>query len=157
MIGQYDIFPTILDCAGFGNVTIENTPGHSFAPHLKGQSLHNWRDEVYFEQEESRGIRTPKYAYWKRLQEFGPPQLYDVESDPGQDHNLFGPGHQDIVNELDQKLTEFFNGYADPQYDLWKGGKTKSFTARTKEVNKLLKNPWQADDKVNKPLFIDRV
>jgi len=155
MIGQYDIFPTILDCVGFGNVKIENTPGHSFAPHLKGQSLDNWKDEVYFEQEESRGIRTPKYAYWKRLQGFGPAQLYDVESDPGQNYPLFG--HEDIVDELDQKLTEFFNGHADPQYDLWKSGKTKSFTGRTKAVNELIKTiHWELDDTFKKP-FSEKV
>ncbi len=156
IIGQYDILPTILDHAGFGNVTIENTPGHSFAPHLKGQSLGEWRDEVYFEQEESRGIRTAKYAYWKRLQGFGPAQLYDVENDPGQDHNLIGTGHQDIAEELDQKLVEFFNRYADPQYDLWRHGKTKSFTGRTKIVNQQIGIGWELDKTDKKP-FSEKV
>jgi arylsulfatase A-like enzyme len=154
MIGQYDIFPTILDYAGFGNVTIEKSPGHSFTPYLKGQLLHNWRNEVYFEQEESRGIRTAKYAYWKRLQGFGPAQLFDVESDPGQYKPLFG--HQEVVDELDQKLTEFFNKYADPQYDLWRGGKTKSYTGRTEAVNKQTNIGWELDPTV-KPLFFEKV
>ena len=149
MIGQYDIFPTILDYAGFGNVMIENTPGRSFVPHLKGQSLDNWSNEVYFEQEESRGIRTSRYVYWKRLQGFGPAQLYDVVSDPGQNYPLFG--HEDIVDELDQKLTEFFNRYADPQYDLWRGGKTKSYTGRTKIVNERTNIGWELDDSPKKP------
>jgi len=158
MIGQYDIMPTILDKAGFGNVTIDNTPGHSFASYLKGQPLANWRDEIYFEQEESRGIRTPKFAYWKRLQGFGPALLYDVESDPGQDQNLFGQyGYENIVRELDQKLTAFFDQYADPKYDLWKkGGKTKSYTGRTKGVNDMFKTGWEWD-KSDKPLFKETV
>ena len=158
MIGQYDIMPTILDNAGFGNVTIDNTPGHSFASYLKGQPLANWRDEIYFEQEESRGIRTPKFAYWKRLQGFGPALLYDVESDPGQDQNLFGqPGYEDIVRELDQKLTAFFDQYADPKYDLWKkGGKTKSYTGRTDAVNKLTNIGWEPDFTI-RPLFSESI
>jgi arylsulfatase A-like enzyme len=153
MVGQYDMMPTILDHAGFGNVTIDNTPGHSFAPHLKGQPLANWRDDVYFEQEESRGIRTPRFAYWKHLQkEFGPALLYDVESDPGQDQNLFGqPRYEGIVNELDQKLAAFFDRYADPKYDLWKGGKTKSFTGRTDIVNKLFHVGWALDPTIRPP------
>ena len=158
MIGQYDIMPTILDNAGFGNVTIDNTPGHSFASYLKGQPLANWRDEIYFEQEESRGIRTPKFAYWKRLQGFGPALLYDVESDPGQDQNLFGQsGYEDIERELDQKLTAFFDQYADPKYDLWKkGGKTKSYTGRTNAVNKLTNIGWELDPTI-RPLFVESI
>lgn len=155
MIGQYDIMPTILDHAGFGNVTIDNTPGHSFASHLTGQPLANWRDDVYFEQEETRGIRTPRFAYWKHLKGFGTALLYDVESDPGQDQNLFGqPGYEGIVNELDQKLTAFFDRYADPKYDLWKGGKTKSFTGRTAAVNKITNVGWALDPTIW-PLFTE--
>jgi len=157
MIGQYDIFPTILDHLGFGNVRIENTPGHSFSPHLKGQSLQDWSNEVYFEQEESRGIRTSRYAYWKRLNDyFGPALLFDVVNDPGQNKPLILSEHKDIVDELDKKLNEFFNRYSDPQYDLWRGGKTKSYTGRTKLVNDLFKTDWEWD-KSDKPLFIDSV
>jgi arylsulfatase A-like enzyme len=155
MVGQYDIMPTILDCAGFGDVEIANSPGRSFARQLRGEALEGWGDEVYFEQEESRGIRTPKFAYWKRLKGFGPAELFDVEKDPGQNHNLFGqPGYDDVVRELDQKLTAFFERYADPKYDLWKGGKTKSFTGRTAIVNKMTKIGW-AQDSTIWPLFKD--
>jgi len=155
MVGQYDIMPTILDWTGFGNVKIDNTPGRSFARLLRGEEMEGWGDEVYFEQEESRGIRTPKFAYWKRLQGFGPAQLFDVETDPGQNRNLFGqPGYDDVVRELDQKLTSFFERYADPKYDLWKGGKTKSFTGRTAIVNKMTNIGW-ALDPATRPLFQD--
>jgi arylsulfatase A-like enzyme len=156
MIGQYDIFPTILDHLGFGNVTIKNTPGRSFSPHLKGESLPNWNNEVYFEQEESRGIRTSNYAYWKRLNKFGPAQLFNVKNDPGQNIPLTLLEHRDIVDQLDGKLTEFFNRYVDPQYDLWGGGKTKSYTGRTKIVNDNFNTDWQWD-KSDKPLFIETV
>jgi arylsulfatase A-like enzyme len=155
MVGQYDIMPTILDWAGFGSVKIADSPGRSFARLLRGEVLEGWGDEVYFEQEESRGVRTPKFAYWKRLQGFGPAQLFDVETDPGQNRNLFGqPGYDDVVRELDQKLTAFFERYADPKYDLWKGGKTKSFTGRTAIVNKLTNIGW-AQDPTTRPLFQD--
>ena len=147
--------PTILDCAGFGDVEIANSPGRSFARQLREEALEGWGDEVYFEQEESRGIRTHKFAYWKRLQGFGPAELFDVENDPGQNRNLFGqPGYDDVVRELDQKLTAFFERYTDPKYDLWKGGKTKSFTGRTAIVNKMTKIGW-AQDSTIRPLFKD--
>ena len=108
---------------------------------------------VYFEQEESRGIRTKKFSYWKRLNGFGPAQLFDMKNDPQQNNNLAGkPEHADTVRELDQKLTAFFDRYADPKYDLWKGGKTKSFTGRTAIVNKLTKVGW-AQDSTIRPSF----
>ncbi len=158
MIGQYDIMPTILDCAGYGNVEIANCPGRSFAPHLIGGPLQGWRKEVYFEQEESRGIRTSRFAYWKRLPGFEskwPPVLFDMERDPEQNVNLAGePEYDDVVRELDDSLTAFMDRYADSQYDLWKSGKTKSFTARTAGVNEFYGTHWEADYTV-KPPFQD--
>jgi hypothetical protein len=51
--------------------------------------------------------------------------------DPGQRVNLYGdPKYSDTIKELDTKLTEFFNKYADPKYDLWKGGSGKAFVVR---------------------------
>jgi arylsulfatase A-like enzyme len=157
MIGQYDILPTLLDFAGFGNVPIANTPGRSFAPYLINQQMADWPDEIYYEQEESRGIRTGRYAYWKRLKSDWKPSLFDIQSDPGQYNDLYGKsGYENLVAELDDKVNAFFTRYSDPQYDLWKQGMTKSYTSRTEHMDQYYGMNWQMDNKT-KPQFIDTV
>lgn len=160
MIGQYDIMPTLLDAAGFGNVTVANSPGRSFMPYLYNKSLPAWHDEIYYEQEETRGIRTTMYAYWKRLhtgKAAWKPALFDIQGDPGQYKDLYGkPGYETIVAELDAKVNAFFARYADPQYDLWKQGKTKSYTSRTAHIDQAYGMSWQPDYGT-KPLFADTV
>ena len=48
MINQFDVFPTVLDYLGLGELSIENSPGKSFAPVLRGEAM-DWQDEVFFE------------------------------------------------------------------------------------------------------------
>ena len=115
MIGQYDLVPTIIDYLGYGDVTIENSPGRSFSHALKGINMSEWEKDVFYEQEETRGIRTPEFAYWKRISGIGEPELYDMQKDPGQTINVYGnPEYASVVKELDQKLTSFFAEYVDP-------------------------------------------
>lgn len=138
LIGQYDLAPTITEWAGASGVGYPGSPGRSFAPTLRGEAQPDWHEAVFFEQEESRGIRTERFAYWKRLQEAGgwwrslgydwdgSPVLYDMETDPGQLHNLAGdPAYSAVVADLDERLEAFFGRNADPAYDLWRGGAAK--------------------------------
>jgi arylsulfatase A-like enzyme len=155
MIGQYDFLPTVLDYAGFGKVPIANTPGRSYARHIRGETLANWGEDVFFEQEESRGVRTRKFAYWKRMPRFGAPALFDIEKDPDQNNDIHGdPDYKDVERELDQKVTAFWAKYANPEYDLWQHGKTKSFTGRTSFMDKVKKVDWE-EDRTPKPAFKD--
>ena len=63
LIGQYDIMPTILDHLGVNDIEIEGSPGKSFAKILRGQeSTVQFRDAVYIESEETRGVRTDQYG-----------------------------------------------------------------------------------------------
>lgn len=160
MIGQYDIMPTLLDVAGFGNVTVANTPGRSFAPHLVNKPLSGWPEEIYFEQEETRGIRTTKYAYWKRRHSdkaVWKPSLFDIQRDPGEYRDLYGKaGYDQVIAELDVRVDAFFARYSDPQYDLWHQGNTKSYTDRTRHIDEAYGMPWQPDYST-KPLFVDKV
>ena len=41
--------------------------------------------------------------------------------------NLFGQaGYEPIQSELAAQLLKFFDTYADPEYDIWKGGRSKA-------------------------------
>ncbi len=124
-VNQFDIFPTLLDYLSIDNAQIEKTPGRSFAPMLAGKPV-DWTDEAYFEFVTVRAIRTPHWKFMKRFDRQEPDTLSDMQADPGETRNLVNLSeYTDIAAELDEKLTEFFNGYADPRYDLWRGGTAK--------------------------------
>jgi hypothetical protein len=50
-----------------------------------------------------------------------------IKNDPHERFNLYGqPKQQQIQAQLAQRLDAFFQKYADPQYDIWHGGKSKA-------------------------------
>ena len=66
---------------------------------------------------------------WKYVARFldGPFELYDMRADPQERFNLYGqPGSDGKRTELAGQLGEFFDRHADPQYDIWKGGRSKA-------------------------------
>ncbi|MGI9287770.1 MAG: sulfatase family protein, partial [Pseudomonadales bacterium] len=143
LIGQYDIPVTILDYLGIGDVQFDGGPGRSFVGILRNKPT-AWKNEVYYEQEESRGVRTPEYAYWKRLKTTGKNELYDMQSDPGQHHNLYTDlAYKPVIAELDNKLADFFAEYSSKQYDLWQGGVAKGSVVRPEMFRKLYGPQWR--------------
>ncbi|MEK9543942.1 MAG: sulfatase/phosphatase domain-containing protein, partial [Luminiphilus sp.] len=144
LIGQYDIAPTILELLGFGEVSFANSPGLSFGFTLMGSDSQPWRDAVFFEQEETRVIRTDRYSYWKRLPTTGEAELFDMQQDPGQHRNLAAdPAYASVLASLDSRLTAFFERYADPQYDLWRGGFAKGSVDRPEVYRALYGEDWR--------------
>ncbi|MBI3682185.1 MAG: sulfatase-like hydrolase/transferase, partial [Acidobacteria bacterium] len=127
MTSTYDVLPALLDYLGLADRqprTLE-PPGRSFAPLLGGETL-AWDNTVYFEFENVRAIRTGQWKCIERIHE-GPNELYDLRQDPGERLNLFGqPAVEKVNADLRQRLHAFFARHADPKWDLWKGGKSKS-------------------------------
>jgi len=155
-IGQYDFMPTILDMAG-SDVEIANSPGRSFAEHLKGSELASWNDAVYMDQEATRVIRTNQYSYWKRLKGTGEDELYDIQKDPGQQNNLYGnPDYAEVISELDIRLTRFFDTYSNAEYDLWQGGTVKGFTESTHVFKSLYGDQWEPESEI-RPTFTENI
>ncbi len=125
LIDEFDLFPTLLDYLGMADRKIANTPGRSFAPALHGESI-DWDDTVFFEYIDTRVIQTRDWKYTKRFLA-SPDELYNLTRDPDERHNLAGdPGHQAMVKEMESRLNEFFDRYADPRYDIWHGGTAKA-------------------------------
>ncbi|MEE8624916.1 MAG: sulfatase-like hydrolase/transferase [Acidiferrobacterales bacterium] len=155
-IGQYDLMPTILDMAGL-DVEIANSPGRSFAEHLRGNELASWSDAVYMDQEATRVIRTSQYSYWKRLKGTGEHKLYDMQKDPKQKNNLYGnPDFVEAISTLDRRLTQFFDTHSDAQYDLWRGGTVKGSTESTQVYKSLYGDQWKPES-VIRPAFRENV
>ena len=115
----------------------------------------SWRDEVYYEQEETRGVRTLRYAYWKRIEGIGPAVLFDMLADPGQHENLIDdPAYDDVIAMLDEKLDEFFARYSARKYDLWNGGTAKGSVVRPHMFRKLYGEEWRTISEML-PIFVE--
>ncbi len=129
MVSNMDLYSTILDHTGIATTdSREALPSRNLMPVLQGDMPADWGDDaVYSEQEETRVVRTQKWAFFKRYD--GPnnqgigDELYDVENDPGETTNLSGfAAHADTEAELNAMLTEFFRRHVRAEADLWAGG-----------------------------------
>ena len=126
MVSGYDLMPTLLAYLGLGDrmPADVNSPGRDFAPILEGEPI-DWDDVVFYEMETTRAIRTDRWKYIHRPD--GPFELYDLGADPGEKFNLFGqPGHGATLDALRGRLERFFDRHADPKFDLYHGGGSKT-------------------------------
>ncbi|MPZ20623.1 MAG: sulfatase-like hydrolase/transferase [Luteitalea sp.] len=128
LVSNYDLFPTLLhylDLESRISATGVRRPGRNLEDVLKGRSV-AWENEVYFEFENVRAIRTDEWKYIERIHQ-EPNELYNLQNDPGERLNLYGdPETAAIRSRLQQKLSVFFQRHTDPKWDLWKGGGSKS-------------------------------
>jgi|FLOH01.1.fsa_nt_gi arylsulfatase A-like enzyme len=128
MVSNMDVFSTLLDYTDQPNDQgAMVVPSRSLKPLLTGHSDDWGEDAVYSEQEETRVVRTRKWAYFKRFTDAPnnpiKDELFDVETDPGEKINLADdPAFADIRASLDLMLTDFFNIHARREADLWQGG-----------------------------------
>jgi len=142
MVSQVDFLPTLFDYIGLVDLDIANSPGKSFVASLHGKKI-PWNDAIFFEFATVRAIETSKWKYIRRFPPTDPREFYDLEADAGETVNLIGsPAHAEIVAALDERLTAYFDRYADPKYDLWHGGTAKG---------RLLEEHYGRDD-----IFSDR-
>ena len=134
-VGTIDLFATILDVAGLFDADAHSgAPSRSFLPLLRDPGG-DWEDVAFFEQEETRAVRTPRWLYARRFAGSPafplPAELYDLEADPDERNDLAGdPGHAEVERALGERIEDFFARHADPRYDLWNGGAAKSNTSR---------------------------
>ena len=157
LLAQYDLPITILRYLGIDEVAFPNSPGKSFAGLLDRDKPLTPREEVFFEQEESRGIRTDRYALWTRLKGTGGPELYDMWEDPQQNTNLANrPEYSLLVEDLERRITAFFDHYSDPHYDLWKGGVAKGSVVRPELFKRLYGPGWETETPLLPPYKEER-
>jgi arylsulfatase A-like enzyme len=127
IVSNYDFMPTVLDHLGLGAKmpAQPKSPGRSFAAMLAGRPV-PWDDVMYYEMENTRAIRSDDWKYVARYPD-GPYELYDMKNDARERFNLFGqPGTEATRAQLARQLDGFFATYADPKYDIWKGGGSKA-------------------------------
>ena len=127
------IYATVLDYAGAEAPPPAESRARSLRGLLAGTSA-EWDDVAFMEQEETRAIRTRK---WLLMRRFAPTdygfsdELYDLEADPDERNNLIDdPACAAVVAELSERIDSFFSSYANPKWDLWRGGTVKSNSTR---------------------------
>jgi arylsulfatase A-like enzyme len=114
-----DIAPTMLDAAG---VSIpKDEQGQSMLPLFKDKKAKG-RDAVYYHYYENGehsvsphfGVRTKHYKlvrFYKRVSSW---ELYDLQKDPSEMHNLYGQkGYKKITNNMNLQLNKLIDQYDD--------------------------------------------
>lgn len=123
MVSNYDFLPTLINYLGFGDslAGIPLSPGRDYSKVLRGETLNGWIQEIFYEFEFLRCLRT---EHWKLTRRYphGPDELYDLKHDPQEQDNLYHRGPQGQQARLQARLDEFFQQNALPKYDLLNGG-----------------------------------
>ena len=116
MVQNVDIAPTVLDACG-----LEKAPrmrGDSFLPMLEGgPAPDTWRQRIFYEYyweydfpqtPTTFGVRTDRYKYIHYHGVWDTNELYDLQTDPDEMHNLVGePGYQEVARQLDSDLFDW--------------------------------------------------
>jgi choline-sulfatase len=125
MVSSYDFFPTLLDYLGIQAAPEPHRVGRSYARFLRGESP-AWHNELYFEYQYVRGIRTENMKYVERTEEW-PSELFDLETDPGERQNVIDDKrHAAQLTALRARLTDFFQKTGAPPIDQWRTTTTQN-------------------------------
>lgn len=118
IVSAYDFMPTLLDYLDLPPLADCNSPGRSFLPMLKGQTVPG-REQVviYDEYGPVRMIRTTGWKYVHR-HPGGPHELYDMLNDPDERNNLVDdPAQYGQIEQLKTDMDQWFARYVNPNRD----------------------------------------
>lgn len=120
MIQNIDYAETFLDIAQAA--IPDDMQGRSLLPLLKGESVNDWRDSIYYHYYEypsvhmvpkHNGIRTERYKLM-HFYEFGEWEFYDLENDPEELNNLYGKSEfAELIETHKAKLASLQDYYDD--------------------------------------------
>ena len=120
MVQNIDYAPTFLQMAGVP--VPEDMQGESMVPLLREEeSPRKWRDALYYHFYEypaehmvkrHYGIRTERYKLIHFYNDIDTWELYDLQEDPSEMHNLYGdPRYRKVQKKLHKKLVEIRRKY----------------------------------------------
>lgn len=122
MVQNIDYGPTFLELAGVK--VPEDMHGVSLLPLLKGEHPTDWRKALYYHFYEypaehmvkrHYGVRTDRYKLIHFYNDIDQWELYDLEKDPNELHNLYGEAaYEPIVNDLKNQMLQLQEQYNDP-------------------------------------------
>lgn len=122
MVQNIDYAPTFLQLAGVE--VPEDIHGISLLPLLKGEQPEDWRTSLYYHFYEypaehavkrHYGIRTERYKLIHFYNDIDTWELYDLQNDPTEMHNIYGnPDMQEVITDLKAQLLQLQEQYNDP-------------------------------------------
>lgn len=114
MVQNIDYAPTFLELAGAKIPS--DIQGRSLVPLLKGvKSPKKWRDAIYYHFYEypaehavkrHYGVRTQRYSLMHFYNDINVWELYDLQEDPEQMHNIYDSADPELIKSLKAKLVE---------------------------------------------------
>ena len=114
--------PTFLELAG-ADIPAD-IQGVSLAPLLRGEHPERWRDALYYHFYEFPGehcvkrhcgIRTERYKLIHFYNDIDVWELYDLDEDPAEMHNIYGKaGTEAVTADLKERLAALQQQYDDP-------------------------------------------
>ena len=123
MVQNIDFAPTFLELAGAE--VPEDMHGVSLVPLLKGESPADWRKSLFYHFYEYPaehmvmrhfGIRTERYKLIRFYGDGEFYELYDLENDPAELHNLYGqPEYDELADSLKVELAGLRVKYGDTE------------------------------------------
>jgi len=132
LAANIDVAPTVLDAAGLK--VGRPMHGRSLLPLARGEPVANWRTELLYEYFWERwapstptlhALITPRWKYIRAYGLWDVHELYDLENDPHELHNLFAhPAHRARALQMDQRLFELLaetEGHSIPLHRGWNG------------------------------------
>ncbi|MCU0247198.1 MAG: sulfatase-like hydrolase/transferase, partial [Bryobacter sp.] len=119
MVSSYDFMPTLLDYVGVAAPEDRHRAGESYAGLLNATRSED-REELYFEYEYVRAVRTKRWKYIHRVEGW-PSELFDLQNDPGEERNVLEtPAGRKTAVELQRKLQAFFERKGAPPIEQWR-------------------------------------
>ena len=122
MVQNIDYAPTFLDLAGAP--IPDDIQGVSLLPLLRGEKPADWRKSLYYHFYEypaehmvkrHYGVRTERYKLIHFYNDIDEWELYDLQEDPTEMHNLYGqPGYEQVTEDLRAELKKLQAQYQDP-------------------------------------------
>ena len=115
MVDHLDLFQTLAETGGAKLPSGTEYAGKSLLPLLfEGEEGVSWRDVQFGEYGTVRMARTRRYKLVRRHPS-GPHELFDLETDPRESHNLFdSSSHRSVSSELLRLMERYFRRYSGP-------------------------------------------
>ena len=122
LVQNIDYAPTFLELAGVA--VPSDIQGESLLPLLKGEEPQDWRDALYYHYYEypaehavkkHYGVRDDRYKLIHFYDDIDQWELYDLQADPKEMHNLYGQkDYEAVTQRMMAKLKELQRQYDDP-------------------------------------------